>query len=59
MLFSDSTDKDTLKKKTHRKVTVVYRNGLPAHFSTFFHILRPYQYISQTVAANYTAVKRK
>ena len=26
------------------------------HFSTFFH---PYHYISQTVAANYTVVKRK
>ena len=26
------------------------------HFHTFFH---PYHYISQTVAANYTVVKRK
>ena len=28
-------------------------------FNTFFLIFHPYQYISQTVAANYTVVKRK
>ena len=44
-------------------IIVVYRKRVSStffhiftHFSTFFH---PYHYISQTVAANYTIVKRK
>ena len=47
-------------------ITVVYRKRVSSTFSTFFHIFthfytffHPYHYISQTVAANYTIVKRK
>ena len=50
------------RKYAHRKNVHKKTQGLQhifhifTHFSTFFH---PYHYISQTVAANYTIVKRK
>ena len=42
------------------RVGIKHMSSIPKRVtSTFFHIFHPYQYISQTVAANYTIVKRK
>ena len=72
LAYGIAIGKQTFISQTFISMSSIVKTGLQhifPHFSTFFHIFphfphfstffHPYHYISQTVVANYTIVKRK